>query len=50
MAPLMVSELVDPVRKIVEVQGTDEELEILAQEINANLPYPDITDLIYDDE
>ena len=50
MARLTRDELIDRVRRISAVQGTDEELQKLAAEINANVPYPDITDLIYDEE
>jgi len=50
MAGLTREELIERVRKIIELQGTDEELEALAAEINASISHPDITDLIYDDE
>jgi hypothetical protein len=50
MTQLTREELVDRVRRIIEMRGTDEELEALAKEVNANVAHPDIIDLIYDDE
>jgi hypothetical protein len=49
MARLTRDELIERVRRIIDVDGTDEELEILADEINANVPHPDIIDLVYDE-
>jgi len=50
MPKLTRDELIERVQKIIDLQGTDDELESLADEINENIPHPDITDLIYDDE
>lgn len=47
MAPLTREELIERVRRIIAVDGTDEALEALAAEIDANTPHPDIVDLIY---
>jgi Suppressor of fused protein (SUFU) len=42
--------LIEKVQRIINVDGSDEELARLAAEINDNVPHPDILDLIYDDK
>ena len=43
-------QLLEKVQRIIDVDGSDEELERLAEEINENVPHPDILELIYDDK
>jgi hypothetical protein len=49
MAKLTRDQLIERVQRIIDVAGPDEELEQLAEEINASIPYPDILELIYDE-
>ena len=42
-------DLLGLVRRIIDVDGSDDELAALAEVINAQVPHPDILELIYDD-
>jgi len=48
MRKLTRDEMIERVQRIMDVDGTDKELESLANEIDACIPHLDIIDLIYD--
>ena len=40
-------ELIDLVNKIIECEGSEEEIDEMIEVVKRNVPYPDISDLIY---
>lgn len=40
-------ELVELVRRIMEVEGTEEEIDAMIEILEANVPHPAVTDLIF---
>ena len=40
-------ELISLVEKIVKVEGTEEEIDRMLDDLQANVPYPGVSDLIY---
>ncbi|MBS4839915.1 MULTISPECIES: bacteriocin immunity protein [Clostridium] len=40
-------ELINLVNKIIECEGSEEEIDEMIEVVKRNVPYPDISDLIY---
>ena len=40
-------ELIDLVNKIIECEGSEDEIDEMIEVVKRNVPYPDISDLIY---
>lgn len=40
-------ELIELVNKIIECEGSEEEIDVMIEVVKRNVPYPDISDLIY---
>ncbi len=44
---LSIHDLVELVRKIMEVEGTEQEIDKMIITLEANVPHPEVTDLIF---
>ena len=47
MRTLSRQELIELVRKIINVEGTEEEIDEWEQELKANVPHPEVSGLIF---
>lgn len=40
-------QLIELVKKIVQAEGTEEEIDLLIETLEANVPHPEVSDLIF---
>lgn len=50
MTKLTREELIERVQRIIDGKEPDEDLEVIADQIDRNVPYPDITELIFGED